>query len=224
MKIDWHRHRSYIYGTWEPEVVNALSRVISEGNIALDIGSHTGFYALLLSKLVGQSGTVIAFEPLPGNFRILEENIGLNQLNSRVIAINKAVLDSSNDEVRLTVPIDESSSLNSSPWGSVFKDSGDAVIVKAVALDDFLNEIKLPVNFIKMDVEGAEDLVVLGALKTIERHHPTMLIELHHPDSRAEDHPIIPLLNGLNYEIEWLDRLHPTSHVLVRWNGSNGLK
>lgn len=51
-----------------------------------------------------------------------------------------------------------------------------------------------------------------------------MLIELHHPGSRGEDHAVVPLLGSLNYEIEWLDQLHPTSHILARWSKESQAK
>jgi FkbM family methyltransferase len=218
MKIDWRKHRSYIYGTWEPEVVNAISGAVSAGSIVMDIGSHIGFYALLFSKLVGGDGFVIAFEPLPENFRILEENVHLNP-GAKIRTVNKAVTNRSCNKMNLVVPRDNFS-MTTSLHGSFFLDEGDPVIVETVSIDDFMHDLRLPIHFIKMDAEGAEALILQGALKTIEVYHPTMLIELHHPDSRGEEHPIIPLLNGLNYEIEWLSHLHPTSHVLVRWNGA----
>jgi FkbM family methyltransferase len=216
MKIDWRRHRSFVYGTWEPHVVSAISGVVSEGDTVIDIGAHIGFYTLLLSKLAGREGKVIAFEPLPGNFSILEENIRLNGLCSRIRAVNKAVFDRSIDGMELVVPVDESSSLTSSPWASLlFKKGGERVTVKTVSLDDFLSESDSQVRFIKMDAEGAEESIIRGALRTIERYRPAMLIELHHPDSHVEDHPAIPLLHGLNYKIEWLDRFQLTSHILA---------
>src|SRR5882672_1432078 len=92
MKIDWNRHRSFIYGTWETAVVDALVDVVHSGNCVVDVGAHIGFYTLLLSKLVGPSGRVLAFEPLMWNFSVLYDNIRLNNC-SHVTAINKAVLD-----------------------------------------------------------------------------------------------------------------------------------
>jgi len=66
MRVDWMSQRSFIYGSWEPEVQQAFGGLVREGRRALDIGAHIGYYTLLLSKLVGNSGKVIAFEPLQG--------------------------------------------------------------------------------------------------------------------------------------------------------------
>jgi FkbM family methyltransferase len=216
MKIDWHKHRSFIYGTWEPEVGRAISEVVSEGNVAIDIGAHSGFYTLLLSKLVGREGMVIAFEPLPENFRMLEENIRLNQC-SRIKPINKAVMDRS-CKMELSIP-DKESLLVAGPV--VNGNRGKTVTVEAVSIDDFMYDLKSPVHFIKMDVEGAEGLILRGAIKTIEMYHPIMFIEIHHFDGYDENNEVVALLNGLRYEIHWLDRYPITSHIVAKWTGAH---
>ena len=60
---------SFVYGSWEPEVVQSIQKHVMTGMTVLDIGAHSGFYSLLLSRLVGDGGKVFAFEPLPANFR-----------------------------------------------------------------------------------------------------------------------------------------------------------
>src|ERR1700693_4814070 len=52
MKVDWTKHRSFVYGTWEPEAVAVVTENVKPGMVALDIGAQSGFYALMLSKLV----------------------------------------------------------------------------------------------------------------------------------------------------------------------------
>ncbi|MGC2280676.1 MAG: hypothetical protein WA603_11710, partial [Candidatus Acidiferrales bacterium] len=75
MRVDWQIHRSFAYGTWEPEVVQAVQQEVTAGMNVLDLGAQSGFYTLLLSRLVGPEGRVFAFEPLPANFRLLDENV-----------------------------------------------------------------------------------------------------------------------------------------------------
>lgn len=105
MKIDWSRHRSFIYGSWEPDVVKAIEDIVPSGAYALDIGAHIGFYTLLLAKIVGPHGRVSAFEPLPWNFSVLSDNIRLNHC-THVDAINKALLDRTCD-LQADIRIDE---------------------------------------------------------------------------------------------------------------------
>jgi hypothetical protein len=68
----------------------------------------------------------------------------------------------------------------------------------------------------KIDVEGAESLVLQGACKTIEENHPAMMIEVHHFDgSQPDDSPVIGQLQGWGYKIQWLNRWKETSHLFA---------
>jgi FkbM family methyltransferase len=213
MKIDWYQWRSFLYGTWEPEVVKTLTEAVQPGSCAVDIGAHIGFYTLVLSRLVGAKGTVISFEPMPETFNVLVENIRLNQCG-QVQTINKAVMDRS-CELRVGVssqdPLPGSASVIS---GS----ASDTLNVQAVSLDDFMQEQPEKADFIKMDVEGAESLVLVGAKRTVEATHPNMLIEIHHFDgSPPERSPALRQLCDWGYRTRWIDRNPLTSHVLATW-------
>ena len=208
MRVDWSRHRSFLYGCWEPEIQEALLDLVREGSCALDIGAHIGYYTLLLSKLVGSRGKVIAFEPLPENFDVLEENIQLN-LGCHVEAVNKAVFESSS-QLELGFTTD-------SPFpgtASLFAEPGLPLVrVDAVSLDDFLHDRNERIDFIKIDVEGAEEQVLQGARRTIERDHPTLIIEVHHPGYAPETSRVLPILASWGYRTRWLQRSAVTSHL-----------
>ena len=212
MRIDWNRYRSFVYGTWEPDVVRTLAKLVSPGDAVLDIGAHIGFYTLLLARLVGPKGQVVAFEPLPGNFEILAENIRLNQC-SQVRAINKAVMGSGG---KLEVTLSQDEPL---PGGtSMLNDhGGQQVAVDAVSLDEFFGSARVPLSLIKMDVEGAEEQVLRGGRKTIESLHPTLVIEVHHFDCQREEHPVLALLRDWHYELRWVNRWALTSHLVAQW-------
>lgn len=215
MRLDWQRQRSFIYGTWEPEVVEAMRSVVREGFVALDIGAHIGYYALVLSRLVGTTGRVIAFEPLPPNYKMLEENVRLNGCR-QIKTVNQAVLDRTGP-LKVTIPGGEP--LPGSV--SLFADYGtEPIVVDAVSLDDFLRERKGPVHFLKMDVEGAEGLVLRGARETIGLHHPAMVIEVHHFDGRVDINPAVTQLSSWGYAYRWLQRSSLTSHLLATWKGA----
>jgi FkbM family methyltransferase len=212
MKIDWTRHRSFIYGAWEPEVVNVLVELVRPGWLALDIGAHVGFYTLILSKLVGPHGSVIAFEPLPCNFSVLSENIRMNSC-SHARAVNKALLDHT-CEMSPDI-IDDEQLPGSVPFS---EDTGaERLSVGAVSLDDFLRDAKHPTHFMKIDVEGAESLVLKGACNTIQLNHPAMVIEIHHGNSSPDESPSIRQLRDWGYQVRWLNRWKLTSHLLATW-------
>lgn len=211
MKIDWHRYRSFVYGTWEKEVVASLTKNVSEGSVVFDVGAHIGFYTLLLAKLVGPGGRVYSFEPLPENFKLLSENVERNRC-SNVRLVRKAVMVRSGP-IRVTVP-------NSEPVpGSVSltADYGTPPItVEAITLDEFAAPLSGPIHLIKMDVEGAEHQVLLGGERTIRDHRPNLMIELHHFDPQREDQSALSLLTRWDYRVEWLNRMPETSHIFAR--------
>ena len=202
MRVDWKMHRSFVYGSWEPEVVQVLERHVRPEMTVLDIGAQSGYFSLLLSKLVGPRGKVIAFEPLPANFRILEENVRLNSVRNVTIR-EEAVAERSGD-TRFEFPRHEPT-LIAGPL--LAGDSQDVLTVRGVSLDDVFFANAVPVQFIKMDVEGAETEVLSGARQLLELAHPDMLIELHHMEKQTGPHPAVIIVENLGYEIQWLSEI-----------------
>src|ERR1700758_5129273 len=60
MCVDWNRHRSFLYGTWEPKVTGAVTNTVKAGMAVIDIGAHIGYYSLLFARCVGPQGRVFA--------------------------------------------------------------------------------------------------------------------------------------------------------------------
>lgn len=213
MRVDWQLHRSFAYGSWEPEVVRSIQQHVVPSTRVLDIGAQSGFYSLLLSKLVGPHGMVFAFEPLPANFRILQENVSMNNVQNVMIR-REAVSDRSGD-IEFEFPHAEPSLL---AGPTVEGDDLGTFRVPSVSLDDFVRQTGQSIEFIKMDVEGAEVAVLKGAIETLKSFHPPMIVELHFDaSSQIGPHPAVPLLEALGYEIEWLNEVGYRSHVFAHW-------
>ena len=210
MCVDWSHHRSFAYGTWEPEVLRVVTSTIKPGMTVVDIGAHIGYYSLLFAKLVGPSGRVFCFEPLPENFALLQGNMQLNNL-CQVATFNQAIF-SSNGAITLTVPDDQRNSGNGSAY---IHGGGREVHVEAISVDAFCEEVGIRPDILKMDVEGAEYEVLMGARKTISQSRPKLLIELHHFDGNLAAHPVPDLLAGWGYEIQWIERWELTSYILA---------
>lgn len=152
--------------SWEPQSLSYLSEHVKNGDIAVDVGACLGLYTVIFSKLVGTDGLVYAFEPDPYMFKILKANIKLLHLEN-VIACNFA-LGESNRVSKFYVTNGGMSSLE--PMAGLR--SIVQVIVKT--LDSF----DLPrIDWMKIDTEGTEHLVLEGAKRLIERCGPRMLIE-----------------------------------------------
>lgn len=137
---------------------------LKKGNIVIDAGSYSGLFSIYASKKVGPEGKVIAFEPDPYNYAIIKRNLKLNKIIN-VILLKKGLFDK--DTI---VPFDIQGisstivTLNG-PW----KDQKTINKAEVVALDNELKRLKIKtVDFIKMDIEGAEIEAVNGAKQTIK--------------------------------------------------------
>lgn len=156
-----------------------MKQFIKKGDTVLDIGAHLGFYTLLMSKLVGNSGKVCAFEPNPQMLKVL--NFTLKTLKNTELF--NVALSSSNGNASFYVPEDASmASLGN--WTNNISDklSGSVhqIECKTQRLDDLIAEKNLAQpSFIKCDVEGAEPSVFDGAAATLNREDaPTLLFEI----------------------------------------------
>jgi FkbM family methyltransferase len=203
---------TYLEKPYEPMVAQALCRLIQPGWVCADVGAHLGYFTLLLAHLVGEEGHVFAFEARPENCRWLEENIALNRLTARVTVENLAVSDGSQTFVYLNAPAyytTEWSIVRASPVHRSLE-------VQAIALDQYF--AKGPhVNFIKMDIEGAEYLALQGMRRLLQRDRPISPIELHGEEGQMA----AELLNGSEYTLTDLEGqpiagpVFP-SHILAR--------
>ncbi len=165
---------TYVEKPYEPDVIRALMQRVRPGWTCVDIGAHLGYFTLLLAHLVGETGHVIAFEALSENARWLRENIILNGFASRVTVECLAVTDGEQRTVRLNAPLHYTSE-----W-SIVRPSPvhHSIEVPATCLDEYFAR-KPAVDFIKMDIEGAEYLALQGSRFLLQRDRPLCLVELH---------------------------------------------
>jgi len=194
-----------------------------EGDVVIDVGAHIGPYTLKAAKRVGLNGKVIAIEADPENFDILNRNIQLNKLTN-VIALNYAAY-SKEDKIRLYLLKGKESSYTK--YNTVMTDrAGNEkrfVEVQANTLDYLLqsNGIKHEqVNWIKIDVEGAEFDVLKGAKDILSKsNNISLLIEIHnltlHNTTLYE--PIKEFLNSYNFKIEFENIVYTGErHIVAR--------
>lgn len=207
MCIDWSRFRSFVYGTWEPQVGSEVVFAVKPGMVVIDAGAHIGYYTLLLAKCVGPAGAVFSFEPLPSNFEMLQKNVEINNL-THVRLQNEAVF-SRTQRITMYVPDEPNPG-----EGSLYERGGTRqYVVNAISLDDFCGKSDLRPDVLKIDVEGAEYDVLVGAQQTISHWRPRLFIELHHFDGNLGAHPVPELLRGYGYQVRWIERWPLTSHV-----------
>jgi FkbM family methyltransferase len=177
---------------WAPEIAY-LPKFVHSGDVAVDVGACHGLYTYHLSQIVGPSGAVYAFEPIPPNLRILNRTIKTHGLRN-VTVYPKACGDCPGTKT-FYVSIDYGiPQLGASKQGS----GGLTFTCEVVRLDDV---IQSKVRFLKVDVEGAELLVFRGAERILRESRPAILFEAgnHTRDFGYEQQTVFDFLSNLGY-------------------------
>lgn len=156
-------------GSYEYEKRLVFEKKVHRDSIVFDIGANVGFYTLLASVLVGSNGRVFAFEPVPRNLSYLRKHLQLNGIT------NVEILDVAvTDKCSITF-FDEG---QNSSMGHIA--SQGQLEVKTVSLDGLTKKGEIPLpDYIKIDVEGAEMLVLSGAKSVLANAHPTIFLATH---------------------------------------------
>jgi FkbM family methyltransferase len=145
------------------------------GDVVIDCGACWGDTTIEFASSVGEEGKVYTYEFLPFNLNILQKNISLNEyLSNRIKIVNKAVWDES--EKTLFYKDDgPGTRVDSSEF------QGHEGAVKTLSIDDLVAKENITkVSLIKMDIEGAEQNALLGAIETIKRFKPNLAISIYH--------------------------------------------
>ncbi len=175
---NWGTKLRYLLGWYEHETVIISKKYIKPGMKILDIGGDIGYFTRLFSKLTGQTGTVWVFEPEPNSYKMLRKNISSSKYKN-VISIPKALSDK--EEIvtlfQMDVPA-KHSFYNTSKINNEIKCKKE-IKIHATTIDNFLELQGNPkIDFIKMDIEGAEPKALKGMLKTAKKSRKLiMLIE-----------------------------------------------
>jgi FkbM family methyltransferase len=155
-----------------------VERSLRAGMVVVDIGANQGFYTLLASKCVGTRGRVYAFEPAPTERRKLERNLRLNGC-ANVVVEPLAVGASAG-----TAPFHAVAGHQGS-WSSLREPASDVTVpsrlisVTMITLDEYVVDHNLMrLDMIKIDTEGGELDVLIGAQDAIRKHEPIILCEV----------------------------------------------
>jgi FkbM family methyltransferase len=197
----------YLTGDAEPEVQEALAELIKPGQTVYDVGANIGFFTILCSRLVGPQGKVYAFEPIPENVVTLRHNIALNKLTN-VVVIEQA-LSASTGTAEMFVSLwsaFHSLNVDGASKRENHGPDGGQITVETVTLDEFMQgDGILAPDLIKLDVEGAELLVVEGMRETLRTVQPLLLVEVH--DTNREYGEFV---DSIDYRVRVIDGDEPT--------------
>ncbi len=192
-----------------------------EKDIVVDIGAHIGRYTIISSKRIGPNGKVVAIEADPANFEMLNRNVNLNKLTN-VTSLNYAVY-SNQTKLKLYLPGKQSGfTIYNTIMVNRGKHQGKFIEVNGNTLDNLLEQNKInfaDINWIKIDVEGAEFEVLKGAQNVLSKSNDiAILIEIHNSQNGTNLYrPIIEFLNRYNFRIVY-EKIHDGGerHVIVR--------
>lgn len=179
---------------FEKDELAIASRYIKNDSMILDIGANIGLHALGFAS-IARAGMVIAFEPQPKTFRILQQNIVQNRI-SNIIPLNLAIAQEPRIAEFYVMEDDAYSSLIDTGRKTLC----DRIKVLCASIDGLLGEIKM--DFVKIDVEGLELNVLQSMRGQLEKHHPVIFCEIYKGKIEDNDpHETISYLKlGLGYK------------------------
>jgi FkbM family methyltransferase len=190
------------HGNYEPDVLAMLRRHLAPGNTFVDVGASFGYFSTRIGRHVGPSGLVIAFEPGPQNQSLLLLNLFANgvvgaEVHQMALSDNPGLFAYSRSGANGVVSV----------FGGDPRELANHDLVRASTLDRELGG--RPVHAIKIDVEGAEGLVLSGGLSTLESSGPTIVFEFSPPAlesvSKMSGEDVLGLLVQLGYSIDVIE-------------------
>lgn len=192
------------FRTDEPEWAHS-ERWLAPGDWAIDVGANVGHYTKKFSDLVGPSGHVIAFEPVPATFELLAANAA-RFANANVTLLNLAASDATR-LMSMTLPLFETGLTNY--YQAAITPERTGLLVMTCSIDS----LKLPhrVGVIKIDAEGHDAVVLQGARDLLERDHPVVVIE-------SVSSEVVAMMTSLGYMSQQLPR---SSNVIYFAHESN---
>lgn len=182
-------------GIYEHKKQQAFEKWVKGGQVVFDLGANVGFYSLLSSRIVGETGRVIAFEPARRNIPYLRRHLEMNDIHN--CAVFESAVSSEEGQAYF-----EASDLPVT--GHIAATSSNSNYqVSTVVLDKLVSDGKVPKpHLIKCDIEGAELKALRGARETLLNCRPVILLSTHGDDVHAS---CCGLLRELRYRIEPLE-------------------
>ena len=189
--------------THERFPLGALQRLISPGDVVYDVGANIGFYARLIASEFKPS-RVICFEPMTDNRQLLQANIQVSDARDRIQVVPYALSDRDGEEALQiddimsgTAVLDRVTDGKPSSGRSQYGLPPVTETVRVARLDSLIQSEQLPApDVIKIDIEGAEALMIKGAEQVLKSSRPDLVVELHGAEAARD---VFRFLDGLGY-------------------------
>lgn len=154
---------------YEDDLLQLIAEQYGGPGLFVDVGAFVGNHTVFFAKHCKADG-VIAFEPFPETYRLLDHNIRVNRLTSSITAINKAV-SSEPGSLTMSIACKKNRGMNRI-------DADGRTRVEVTTLDSELADISTPIRFLKIDAEGHGSNVIKGAKSILEHHRPVIAVEV----------------------------------------------
>ena len=180
--LKWKSETNYkfLIGNYEPPTVRSIKKFVSgvPDLIFFDVGANVGYFSFVVSQL-NQNSKVYSFDPLPDNVRIFDEHLRINR--SENIELLPIAISNMDGEVNFTIGENLAANTYMNSDNPELLDS-HRICVEARSIDSFVKERGITcIHVLKIDVEGAEFDVLLGAAESIIRFKPIILLATHEP-------------------------------------------
>lgn len=200
---------NYIY---EPEVIAAFLHFVRPGDICIDAGANLGYHSLLLSRLVGPAGEILAFDPDPNCIAAIKANAKLNGIEN-ICPLRMALWSDATEK-----PFNIASVSGYSSFLEYIDIQKEKISLLTARLDDIIN-LDAHIRLLKIDCEGSEERILHGAIELLRRGVDCVIVEFNFkimPQFGSTDIAIRQLMDGLGYDFFVLNLdSSPPLHVPV---------
>ena len=198
-------HPASINSNAECHVMSWVEEIVRRGDTFLDVGANVGWISLVAARCVGREGRVVAFDPSPPLVTSLRYHRQVNFAHN--LTVEAAAISEASETTVLYLHNSGESGFNSIIEAAVIyegKERGrpESVEVRAWSIDEYCQKARLQPHAIKIDVEGAELMVVRGAQGVMKRYKPALILAVHPPlipDQKAD--ALFSLLDQHGYKI-----------------------
>jgi FkbM family methyltransferase len=189
-------------GYWEIWVTMTMAKTIRTGWYCLDIGANHGYYTLMMSDSVGPSGRVLALEPNPQLVGLLSRTLEVNGFRGRTEILQKAISNTASESVQFVIP--QGNSLNGTISSGEPSKTDKIFEVKTVTADEITKDWPR-VDFIKIDVEGAEFQTWQCLTKTVEKNKNITIIMKFNRERCADPEAFLQDILSSGFKLKYID-------------------
>lgn len=188
-------------GFWESWITLAMRRIIQPGWHCVDGGANVGYFTLLLADSAGLAGKVASFEANPQLSELLARTVNINGMDNRVQVFHNALGATVGETLNLFIPsrLMGSATLNAPPTADSRK-----VEVRTITLDAALQDWPR-VDFIKLDIEGAEWQAWKGMQETIQRNRDIVIVTEFQPSNYQNPAEFLAAFQAAGFELRYID-------------------